>query len=149
MDEPLDDFLSSFFPFVKTNSETVDYKVTGYNSVHGSKWKTKSRKDRFPRDGGKPIKASVPGYDKIPWSNARLTLIGLNPDGYVAYAKTWAEKKEFAFSSFKTILVCWPGQYSQDIFVIDDMKAFRKALGFSKKSEAVLVDEDGEEWIGR
>lgn len=113
------------------------------------KWKTKARKDRFPKDGGKPIKASVPGYDKIDWHKSTLTLIGLNPGGVVRYAKTTAEKKAMAFDNFKTILVCWPGVYSQDIFIVDDLNALRRALGFKKLSEDLLVDEDGEEWVSR
>lgn len=100
----------------------------------------------FPRVGGYPVVASTPGYSKIPWAKGTLTLIAQSPDGQLHYAKTLEEKKEFAFSNFIWILVCWPGVYSQDIFIVDDMKAFRKALGFKKKSTTVLVDEDGEEW---
>lgn len=112
-----------------------------------SKKKVKARTDRFPKDGGRPIKASVPGYSKIPWTMGTLTLIAQSPDGQLHYAKTLEEKKQLAWGNFKWILVCWPGKYSQDIFLIDDMTAFRKALGFKKKSEAVVLDEQGEEWI--
>jgi hypothetical protein len=112
-----------------------------------AKKKVKARKDRFPKDGGRPIKASVPGYSKIPWTKATLTLIAQSPDGQIHYAKTIEEKKQFAWGNFKWILVCWPGQYSQDIFLIDDMSAFRYALGFKKRSEAVVTDEQGEEWL--
>lgn len=110
--------------------------------------KLKSRKDRFPKDGGRPIKASVPGYDKIPWSSGKLTLIAQNSfDGQIRYAKTLDEKKELAWANVDWILVCWPGVYSQDIFLVDDLTEFRKALGFKKKSEAVVVDENGDEWL--
>lgn len=109
--------------------------------------KVKARKDRFPKDGGRPIKASIPGYDKIPWSKGTLTLIAQSADGQLHYAKTMTEKKQFAWSNFNWIAVCWPGQYTQDIFLIDDMKAFRKALGFKPRSEAVVTDEEGNEWI--
>lgn len=111
------------------------------------KSKVKSRKDRFPKDGGKPIKASVPGYSKIPWTQGTLTLVAQSPDGQIHYAKTLQEKKDFAWANFKWILVCWPGKYTQDIFLIDDMTEFRKALGFKLRSESVVIDEDGEEWI--
>lgn len=118
-------------------------KKVGKDKVNG----VKTRKDTFPRTGGYPVLASVPGYSKIPFTKGTLTLIAQSPDGQLHYAKTIEEKKEFAFSNFDWILVSWPGSYSQDIFIVDDMKAFRKALGFNKKSTAVLVDEDGEEWI--
>lgn len=112
--------------------------------------KVKARKDRFPRDGGKPVKASVPGYSKIPWSKGTLTLIAQTPDGKIQYAKTMEEKKNLAWSNVDWILVCWPGQYSQDIFLIDDMKEFRRALGFKPVAETVkpvVTDEEGNEWI--
>lgn len=105
------------------------------------------RTDRFPRDGGRPIKASVPGYSKIPWTSSTLTLIAQSPDGQIHYAKTVEEKNNLAWGNFKWILVCWPGKYSQDIFLIDDMKEFRKALGFRPRSESIVVDEEGNEWI--
>lgn len=112
------------------------------------KKKVKTRKDRFPKDGGKPIKASVPGYSKIPWSKGTLTLVAQSPDGQIHYAKTMEEKRQFAWGNFKWILVCWPGQYSQDIFLIDDMTEFRKALGFKLKTEPeVVTDEEGNEWL--
>lgn len=109
--------------------------------------KIKSREDRFPRDGGRPIKASVPGYSTIPWTKTTLTLIAQSPDGQIHYAKTMDEKKEFAWSNFNWVLVCWPGRYSQDIFLIDDMKEFRKALGYQLRDESIRTDEEGNEWI--
>lgn len=116
--------------------------------VKKAKKKLKSRTDRFPKDGGKPIKASVPGYTKIPWTKGTLTLVAQSPDGQIHYAKTMAEKRAVAWGNFKWILVCWPGQYTQDIFLIDDMKAFRLALGFKPKTEPeVVTDEDGNEWL--
>lgn len=110
--------------------------------------KPKARTDRFPKDGGKPVKASVPGYNKIPWTQGTLTLVAQSPDGQLHYAKTMDEKKQFAWSNFNWILVCWPGQYTQDIFLIDNIEAFRIALGFKKREEpTILVDENGEEWV--
>lgn len=114
------------------------------------KQKVKSRKDRFPKDGGKPIKASIPGYSKIPWSQGTLTLIAQSPDGQLHYAKTMEEKKQLAWGNFKWIVVCWPGKYTQDIFLIDDMTEFRKALGFKLVADTVspvVTDEEGNEWI--
>lgn len=111
------------------------------------KKKVKARNDRFPKDGGRPVNASVPGYMKIPWSQTTLSLIAQSSNGQLHYAKTMEEKKAFAWREFNWILVCWPGKYTQDIFLIDDMSAFRYALGFRKKSEAVVTDEKGEEWI--
>lgn len=124
-----------------------DHVEAVINSTKKAKKKVKARTDRFPKDGGRPIKASVPGYAKIPWTMGTLTLIAQSPDGQLHYAKTIEEKKQLAWGNFKWIIVCWPGKYSQDIFLIDDMTAFRKALGFKKKSEAVVLDEEGEEWI--
>lgn len=120
------------------------------NWVKESKKKVKSRKDRFPKDGGRPIKASVPGYSKIPWSKGTLTLIAQSPDGQLHYAKTMEEKKNLAWGNFNWIVVCWPGQYTQDIFLIDDLNEFRRALGFKPVAETVkpiVTDEDGNEWI--
>lgn len=115
-----------------------------------TKKKVKARKDRFPKDGGRPIKASVPGYSKIPWSQGTLTLIAQSPDGQLHYAKTMEEKKQLAWGNFKWIVVCWPGKYTQDIFLIDDMTEFRKALGFKLVTDTVspvVTDEEGNEWI--
>jgi len=124
-----------------------EFKTVEGNVEAPKKWKTKSRNDRFPQDGGRPVKASVPGYSKIPWSSKTLSLIGIDRTGKVRYAKTWDEKRDMAFDNWDTILVCWPGTYSQDIFVIDDLEAFRKALGFKRMGESVKVDEAGNEWV--
>lgn len=135
-----------------TQKENVEDSILDNleQEVKKDKKKVKARKDRFPKDGGRPIKASVPGYSKIPWSKGTLTLIAQSPNGQLHYAKTMGEKKQFAWGNFNWIAVCWPGQYTQDIFLIDDMDAFRRALGFKPVEETVqpvVVDEKGVEWI--
>jgi hypothetical protein len=140
----------NFVTKLKEEMETFVQETESKNEEPKESKKTKkikARKDRFPKNGGRPIKASVPGYSKIPWSKSTLTLIMKTPDGQIHYAKTLEEKKNFAWSNFDWILVCWPGQYSQDIFLIDDVKEFRKALGFKPREESVVIDEDGQEWI--
>lgn len=103
-----------------------------------------TRSTAFPKGGGDPIAASVPGYSNIPFTSTIVTLIGL--ENGISYAKTVEEKHNMAFN-YKHILVCWPGLYSQDIFYVDDLDALKKALGFIPKVEKTRKDIKGNEWI--
>jgi hypothetical protein len=100
---------------------------------------------RFPINGGAPILASAPGYDVIPFTSDRLTLIGLGADQPVTYAKTLKEKRAVLFSH-PIVLIAWPGKVSMDIFYIDDVDAARRALGLRLAGDDVIVDGTGREW---
>lgn len=102
-----------------------------------------TRSTAFPKDGGDPIAASVPGYSKIPFTSNTVTLIGLEDE--VIYAKTLEEKQDMAFN-YTHILICWPGVYTQDIFYIDDLDALKKALGFTLKTQKTRKDLKDNEW---
>lgn len=120
-----------------------------YNIEKGSKMteiftEITTRSTAFPKNGGNPIAASVPGYSRIPFKNSTTTLIGV--DDVVIYAKTLDEKRDLAFTHTH-ILVCWPGMYSQDVFYVDDVNALKKALGFVPKKEKTRRDHKGNEWV--
>ncbi len=65
------------------------------------------------------------GVDGFPWRWGLLTLIRLSADGAVTQAKRITEKRELleAASPNDCVLAAWPGEYSQDIFVVDDLPA--------------------------
>jgi hypothetical protein len=50
--------------------------------------------------------------------------------GFVEQAKTDSEKRSLLESatSKDLVLVAWPGQWSQDIYVVDDLRAARAAV---------------------
>lgn len=143
----------------------ITFRVSGYGFQYKLKEETETfvedtgmnyRNVRFPIDGGVPIAASVPGYDKIPFNDTKVTLIGVGGGGgvngktyeaQVTYAKSIQEKRELAFSDADYLLIAWPGKYSQDIFIVDDFDALRRALGFVLKSEATWRDEQGKKWL--
>jgi hypothetical protein len=67
---------------------------------------------------------------RLPWHGRTVTLICVGADGVVTQAKTVAEKRALLdrATGKDLVLVAWPGQWSQDIYVVDDRKAARAAL---------------------
>jgi hypothetical protein len=57
-------------------------------------------------------------------------LIRVDASGVVQQAKTESEKRSLLASATTRdlVLVAWPGQWSQDIYVVDDLRAARAAL---------------------
>jgi hypothetical protein len=54
----------------------------------------------------------------------------VDASGVVQQAKTESEKRSLLASATTKdlVLVAWPGQWSQDIYVVDDLRAARAAL---------------------
>lgn len=147
--------------FLKLPEKLIELKDSGklytpppsiydlYNIEKGSKMteiftEITTRSTAFPKNGGNPIAASVPGYSRIPFKNLTTTLIGI--DGELIYAKTLDEKRDLA-CTHAHILVCWPGIYAQDIFYVDDVDALKKALGLAPKKEKTRKDRKGVDWV--
>ncbi|MGH3857992.1 hypothetical protein [Actinokineospora sp.] len=67
---------------------------------------------------------------RLPWQARTVTLICVGADGVVAQAKTVPEKRDLLDMARRTdlVLVAWPGQWSQDIYLVDDREAARAAL---------------------
>jgi len=59
-----------------------------------------------------------------------VTLVRVAADGVVTQAKSDAEKRAMlgAADDRDLLLAAWPGEWSQDIFVVDDLKSARLAL---------------------
>jgi len=59
-----------------------------------------------------------------------VTLIRVDATGVVYQAKTDSEKRSLLESatSKDLVLVAWPGSWSQDIYVVDDLRAARAAV---------------------
>ncbi|WP_371784183.1 hypothetical protein [Streptosporangium subroseum] len=65
--------------------------------------------------------------DSFPWASKNVPLI-LIKGGSVRYAKDAAAKRALLATRGGEILACWPGQWSQDVFHVDDRKAALEAL---------------------
>jgi hypothetical protein len=59
-----------------------------------------------------------------------VTLLRVDATGVVQQAKTDSEKRALLESatSKDLVLVAWPGQWSQEIYVVDDLRAARAAV---------------------
>jgi hypothetical protein len=59
-----------------------------------------------------------------------VTLLRVDATGVVEQAKTDSEKRAMLASSTSKdlVLVAWPGQWGQDIYVVDDLRAARVAV---------------------
>jgi hypothetical protein len=70
---------------------------------------------------------------RLPWLGRSVTLLRIDSTGVVEQAKTDSEKRSLLESatSRDLVLVAWPGQWSQDIYVVDDLKAARAAVRWS------------------
>ena len=73
---------------------------------------------------------SVSGAARLPWLGRSVTLLCVDTTGVVYQAKTDSEKRSLLASatSKDLVLVGWPGQWSQDIYVVDDLRAARAAV---------------------
>lgn len=75
--------------------------------------------------------SDVPGL--IPWKSPLVALIRLRTDGdacEIAHARTVGEKRSMVDSLQPSdcVVVAWPGQYSQDLFLLDDSDELRATL---------------------
>ena len=67
----------------------------------------------------------------VPWKSASVAVICISHDKRITVARTITGKRQMlqAVSPDDMLLAGWPGQYRQDVFVVDDLKAAREALG--------------------
>lgn len=72
--------------------------------------------------------------EPFPWLLKLVTLVEVARDGSVQQAKTEGEKRALlgAARDGDLVLAAWPGEWSQDIFVVDDLRAARIALGLPR-----------------
>lgn len=70
----------------------------------------------------------------IPWGDRKVALTRIGRDGTVTAASTLTGKRAMlADPAGALILASWPGQYSQDVFVVDDPKEALDALTAAKR----------------
>lgn len=76
--------------------------------------------------------------ESFPWLSKLVTLVRVAQDGVVSQAKTEAEKRAMliAASERDLLLAAWPGEWSQDVFVVDDLAAARLAIGLPRRPTA-------------
>ena len=68
--------------------------------------------------------------DVLPWRAGDVTFICVTATGTVTQAKRIEEKRAIldAVGPDDCLLVAWPGQWRQDIFVIDDREGAQRGL---------------------
>ncbi|WP_199746699.1 MULTISPECIES: hypothetical protein [unclassified Amycolatopsis] len=73
--------------------------------------------------------------ESLPWLARTVTLLRVGADGVVTQAKTDADKRAMlgAAEDRDLLVVAWPGEWSQDLFVVDDLAAARLALGLPRR----------------
>ena len=67
---------------------------------------------------------------RLPWLGRSVSLLCVDTTGVVHQAKTDSEKRALLASatSRDLVLVAWPGQLSQEIYAVDDLRAARAAV---------------------
>jgi hypothetical protein len=73
----------------------------------------------------------------IPWRSSTVALTRIARDGTVTFTNTITAKRAMLADTAAMIPASWPGQYSQDIFVVDDPKAALEELAPAK--DAALI----------
>jgi hypothetical protein len=70
------------------------------------------------------------GASRLPWLGRSVTLIRVDTTGVVDQGKTDSEKRALlaTATSKDLVLIAWPGQWSQEVYVVDDLKAARAAV---------------------
>lgn len=79
-------------------------------------------------DTGQLRRASSVG-DNFPYAAGRVTFI-LIKDGIITQAKTRSQKRNVLQEAITdgVLLAAWPGEWSQDVFVVDDLDAATAAV---------------------
>jgi hypothetical protein len=72
--------------------------------------------------------------DELPWLDRLVTLVRISADGEVTQATTDRDKRAMIGTAGEQdlVLAAWPGQWSQDVFVVDDLSAARLSLGLPR-----------------
>jgi hypothetical protein len=81
--------------------------------------------------------------ESFPWLDRCVTLVRVTPDGVVMQAKSDGEKRAMLGNADDDdlLLAAWPGEWSQDVFVVDDLKGARASLGLPRY-KAVATSPD-------
>jgi len=86
------------------------------------------------RFDGKALRptSEVPSF---PWLVKLVTLIRVTPDGVITQAKSDAEKRTMLGEADEQdlVLAAWPGEWSQDVFLVDDLKGARVSVGLPRR----------------
>ena len=82
---------------------------------------------------GKALR-STSAVQSFPWLVKLVTLVRVTPDGVVKQAKSDAEKRSMLGEADEDdlVLAAWPGDWSQDVFVVDDLKGARVSVGLPR-----------------
>lgn len=91
------------------------------------------RMSRIPRYNISSLRRTSQNGD-LPWLDRLVTLVRVSADGEVTQATSDRDKREMIGSSGDQdlVLVAWPGQWSQDVFVVDDLSHARLSLGLPR-----------------
>lgn len=67
----------------------------------------------------------------LPFRARHVTLVRIQPDGVISQAKGVEEKRAMlkALDDADCILAAWTGQYSTDVFFVDDRRALTEGIG--------------------
>lgn len=79
----------------------------------------------------------------FPWESDRVPFLILSEDtSRISQAKTKTQKQNALNSLGRNdvLLAAWPGVYSQDIFLVDDLTQPKRALGILKTHDYNLKD---------
>ena len=86
---------------------------------------------------GKALR-STSAVSSFPWLLRLVTLVRVTPDGVITQAKSDAEKRTMLGEADEQdlVLAAWPGEWSQDVFVVDDLKGARVSVGLPRQKAA-------------
>jgi hypothetical protein len=86
------------------------------------------------RFDGKALRTTS-GITSFPWLVKLVTLIRVTADGVVTQAKSDAEKRAMLGKADERdlVLAAWPGEWSQDVFIVDDLKGARVSVGLPRQ----------------
>ncbi|MEU5429628.1 hypothetical protein AB0H73_29120 [Streptomyces olivoreticuli] len=67
----------------------------------------------------------------FPWRGQTVTLIRIDAQGVVSQATRITDKRALLAQAGPKdlVLAAWPGEWRQDVFFVDDLKAAREGIG--------------------
>jgi hypothetical protein len=109
------------------DSSSHGYALDTVKQVRGQAFYTRAVKFTLEQVGLRRTSENEP----FPWTARLVTLLRIGRDGSVQQAKIDGEKAAMlgAAREGDLVLAAWPGDWSQDIFVVDDLRTARIALG--------------------
>jgi len=122
------------------DSSSHGYALDTVKQVRGQAFYTRAVKFTLEQVGLRRTSENEP----FPWTARLVTLLRIGRDGSVQQAKIDGEKAAMlgAAREGDLVLAAWPGDWSQDIFVVDDLRTARIALGVPRNGvEATNASE--------